>query len=97
MAARKNLDFNLRRFYRIENGKGVIAWNGSVKLGSLALAALAILESPFAESWKEELAELRQTINTLWQPSGAFRTFLYPADRNDNQNFYPGEALCSGR
>lgn len=93
VAARKNLDYNLRRFYRVENGKGVIAWNGSVKLGSLALAALAILESPFAESWKAELAELRQTINTLWQPSGAFRTFVYPADRNDNQNFYPGEAL----
>jgi hypothetical protein len=93
VAARKNLDYNLRRFYRVESGNGVIAWNGSVKLGSLALAALAILESPFAESRKVELAELRQTINTLWQPSGAFRTFVYPADRNDNQNFYPGEAL----
>jgi hypothetical protein len=93
VAARKNLDFNLRRFYRIENGQGVIACNGSIKLGSLALAALAILESPFAGAWNEELAQLRQTINSLWQPSGAFRTFLYPADRNDNQNFYPGEAL----
>jgi hypothetical protein len=93
VAARKNLDYNLRRFYRIESGKGVIAWNGSVKLGSLALAALAVLESPFAESWKEELAQLRRTINVLWQPSGAFRTFLYPEDRDDNQNFYPGEAL----
>jgi len=72
---------------------GVIAWDGSAKLGSLALAGLAILESPFAESWKVELAELRRTINTLWQPSGAFRTFVFPADRNDNQNFYPGEAL----
>lgn len=93
VAARKNLDYNFRRFYRVENGLGVIAWDGSAKLGSLALAALAILESPFAETWKVELAELRRTINTLWQPSGAFRTFVYPADRNDNQNFYPGEAL----
>jgi len=93
VGARKNLDYNLRRFYRVENGMGVIAWDGSVKLGSLALAALAILESPFAESWKTELTELRKTINSLWQPFGAFRTFVYPADRNDNQNFYPGEAL----
>jgi hypothetical protein len=93
VAARKNLDFNLRRFYRIENGKGMITWQGSVKLGSLALAALAIIESPFAEKWKDELSALRRTIDGLWQPSGAFRTFLYPADRNDNQNFYPGEAL----
>jgi hypothetical protein len=93
LAARKNLEFNLQRFYRSENGNGVIAWNGSVKLGSLALAALAILESPFAESWSKELSQLRQTINTLWQPSGAFKTFFHPEGRNDNQNFYPGEAL----
>ena len=93
LAARKNLEFNLRRFYRSENEKGVIAWSGSVKLGALALAALAILESPFADSWRTELAQLRQTINTLWQPSGAFNTFLRPEGRNDNQNFYPGEAL----
>ena len=93
LAARKNLDFNLRRFYRFENGYGTIAWNGSVKLGALALAALAILESPFASAWDKELVQLRKTIDALWQPSGAFRTFFYPADRNDNQNFYPGEAL----
>ena len=93
LAARKNLEFNLKRFYRSENGNGVIAWDGSVKLGSLALAALAILESPFAGTWNKELSQLRQTINSLWQPSGAFKTFLKPEGRNDNQNFYPGEAL----
>lgn len=93
VAARKNLDYNLRRFYRVENGKGIITWQGSVKLGSLALAGLAIIESPFAEKWKNEVSALRSTIDILWRPSGAFRTFLYPADRNDNQNFYPGEAL----
>jgi hypothetical protein len=93
VAARKNLSYNLSRFYRHEGGTGTIAWRGTVKLGSLALAALAILESPFAAAWAEELAQLRRTIDALWQPSGAFRTFLQPADRNDNQNFYPGEAL----
>jgi hypothetical protein len=93
VAARKNLDFNLRRFYRVENDKGMITWQGSVKLGSLALAGLAIIESPFAEKWKNELSALRNTIDFLWQPSGAFKTFLYPTDRNDNQNFYPGETL----
>jgi hypothetical protein len=93
VAARKNLSHNLKRFYHYESGAGTITWQGSVKLGSLALAALAILESPFADSWAEELTQLRRTINSLWQPSGAFRTFLQPAERNDNQNFYPGEAL----
>jgi hypothetical protein len=93
VAARKNLSYNLSRFYRFDSGTGTIVWRGTVKLGSLALAALAILESPFAGAWTEELAQLRRTIDALWQPSGAFRTFLHPADRNDNQNFYPGEAL----
>ena len=29
----------------------------------------------------------------LHQPDGSFRSFLTPPERNDNQNFYPGEAL----
>ena len=93
VAAQKNLDYNLSRFYRVENNYGMITWQGSVKLGSMALAGLAIVESSFAEKWKRELTALRKTIDSLWQQSGAFKTFLYPSGRNDNQNFYPGEAL----
>lgn len=92
-AARRNLDYNMRRFYRLKDGKGMIAWDGSVKLGALAVAGLAIIESPFAETWNDELTRLRATIDELWTPSGAFRTFFHPKERNDNQNFYPGEAL----
>lgn len=36
---------------------------------------------------------LSGTIDYLWQKDGSFRTFLVPQERNDNQNFYPGEAL----
>ena len=36
---------------------------------------------------------MSNTVDTLWQPSGEFNTFLLPTDRHDNQNFYPGEAL----
>ena len=93
VAARRNLEFNLSRFYRVEGRNGLIIWDEKVKLGALAMAGLAIVESPFAEKWKDELARLSNAIDSLWQPSGAFRTFIYPADRNDNQNFYPGEAL----
>mgnify|MGYP003525614258 CR=1 FL=1 len=93
VAARRNLQFNLNRFYRAEGSKGLIIWDEKVKLGALAMAGLAIIESPYAEKWQDELARLRNAIDSLWQPSGAFRTFIYPADRNDNQNFYPGEAL----
>jgi hypothetical protein len=92
-AARKNLSFNLDRFYKTIDDDGAIYWNGSVKLGALAIAGQAIIESPFIAEWQSQLAALRETIDKLWQPSGAFRTFLIPEDRNDNQNFYPGEAL----
>lgn len=92
-AARRNLVFNLKRFYGVRDGDGVIAWEDSVKLGAIAMAGLAIVESPFTAEWADELAALQATMIKLWQPSGAFRTFLYPPDRNDNQNFYPGEAL----
>jgi hypothetical protein len=37
--------------------------------------------------------KLSACIDRLWQPDGSFRTFLRPEDRNDNHNFYPGEAL----
>jgi hypothetical protein len=92
-AAARNLEFNLTRFYKEESGLGLIEWNGSVKLGAVAMAALAILESPSRDRWQNELAALQRTIDRLWSPDGAFRTFLRPAHRNDNQNFYPGEAL----
>ncbi|MBZ8180642.1 aspartyl/asparaginyl beta-hydroxylase domain-containing protein [Oscillatoria salina] len=98
--ATHNLTYNLAQFYRTEGELGFVAYNGKVKLGAIALAALTILEhadltevslnhSPFAS----QFAGLCRTVEHLWQPDGSFRTFLQPSDRNDNQNFYPGEAL----
>lgn len=98
--ATHNLTYNLAQFYDTEGDLGFVAYNGKVKLGAIALAALAILEhadltavsvnnSPFASHF----AGFCRTIDHLWQPDGSFRTFLQPSDRNDNQNFYPGEAL----
>ncbi|MEM9504599.1 MAG: hypothetical protein AAGA01_11655, partial [Cyanobacteria bacterium P01_E01_bin.43] len=98
--ATHNLTYNLAQFYRTEGDLGFVAYNGKVKLGAISFAALAILEhadltavsvhrSPFAAHF----AGLCRTIEHLWQPDGSFRTFLQPRDRNDNQNFYPGEAL----
>ncbi len=59
LAAKRNLKFNLKRFYQVRDGYGVIEWQESVKLGALAIAGLAILESPFAAEWNTELAEIR--------------------------------------
>ena len=91
--ADRNLEHLLRSYYRQEGGHGFIVEREKAKLGAAALAALAILENPGAARHRESLEALSRTIDGLWQPTGAFRTFFKPAGRNDNQNFYPGEAL----
>ncbi len=93
--ARRNLTFNLRSFYQEVENIGTIAFNGSAKLGASAMAALAIYEQEGLNgSHAHELDMLLRGIDNLWCNDGAFRTFHFPVGRNDNQNFYPGEALC---
>ncbi|WP_119166889.1 hypothetical protein [Algihabitans albus] len=93
MRAAANLQFNLDRFYRSDGRAGLIEWQGQVKLGAVALAALAILEHPQRHRWEEAYRRLSATVDDLHRADGSFRSFLKPAERNDNQNFYPGEAL----
>ncbi len=104
-----NLAYNLKQFYRQEGDLGFVAYDGKVKLGAVALAALCLLEHSELKTSDEEpgsaldgllqsdygetFQALCRTVVYLWQPDGSFRTFLKPGDRNDNQNFYPGEAL----
>ena len=97
-AAARNLRFNLDRFYQKVGDYGAIVWRGQAKLGAMALAALAILEQqqaghPGAGAHAEVFQALAAGVDALWQDDGSFRTFLVPSERNDNQNFYPGEAL----
>ncbi len=93
-ASRRNLARNLEDFYGERGALGIIEWNGAAKLGASALAALAILEGEgLRGSHAAELGALARGIEALWEEGGAFRTFHYPKTRNDNQNFYPGEAL----
>lgn len=92
--ARANLYRNLSKYVTDCGDYSALVCNGKAKLGAAALAGLAILEhegdkGPLAET----LNKIRLGIDRLWQPDGAFRTFLWPEDRNDSQNFYPGEAL----
>ncbi|BBK32315.1 hypothetical protein EDC65_1113 [Stella humosa] len=92
-AAERNLDYQLRTFYRAQpDGSAVIEHGGSAKLGAAAIAGLALLEAPSTPERADALGRLARGIELLWRPSGAFRTFHHPPDRNDNQNFYPGEA-----
>ena len=89
----RNIDYNLQQFYHEEGQYGLIEWNGKVKLGALAIATMAIVEHPKRSKWFRQENALRRTIDSLWKPDGSFNTFYKPKDRNDNQNFYPGEAL----
>jgi aspartyl/asparaginyl beta-hydroxylase (cupin superfamily) len=90
---RKNIDYNLKTMYAEEGELGLIRERNTVKLGAVALAALAISESPFADEYASIRDRLATTVHSLWGQDGAFRTFCKPATRNDCQNFYPGEAL----
>lgn len=89
-----NIDYNLAISYTEVDGLGHVADpDGDVKLGAIALAALAISDHPGREQWAAEEAALRRSVDELWNDDGSFTTFLLPDGRNDNQNFYPGEAL----
>ena len=94
-AARRNLRFNLRRYFRdIGGGRGAIVERTGAKLGAAALAALAILESPVREEFHEELRMLAAGVDSLADDKLGFRTFFFPGERDgENWNFYSGEAL----
>ncbi|MDZ4857767.1 MAG: hypothetical protein SGI88_02200 [Candidatus Hydrogenedentes bacterium] len=94
--ARRNLGASISAYYRAEDGLGSIIDGNTVKLGAVGLAALAIMESPDRAQYAEQEAALLRTMDHLWNAdTGEFRTFLRPPDRNDNENFYPGEALLA--
>ena len=91
--ADRNLDNLIATYYREDGVHGLAIEDEKVKLGGVALTALAILESPNRARHGEALARLTETTAFLHNPDGSFRTFYAPADRNDCQNFYPGETL----
>jgi hypothetical protein len=91
--AARNLECNLDSYFRAEDSIGMIVYGDSAKLGAAALAALCILEAGIQDREQERFDLLCRGVEALWSSDGAFRTFHKPASRNDNQNFYPGEAL----
>jgi hypothetical protein len=103
--AERNLRYNMKAFYKDRDGLGSIEYDGSSKLGAIALALGAIMESSIRGEFVNEEAALRRTIEHLWQPNGRFTTFLTlpnagagKAEGDDDakfHNFYPGEALLS--
>jgi len=94
-AARRNLRFNLTRYFRnIGGGRGAIVEQTGAKLGAAAVAGLAILESPASAEFLPELTMLAAGVDSLAGDEAGFRTFFFPPERDgDNWNFYSGEAL----
>ena len=94
-AARRNLRYNLARYFRnIGGGRGAIVERTGAKLGAAAVAGLAILESPDRAEFTEELTLLASGIESLQHDELGFRTFFFPRERDgENWNFYSGEAL----
>jgi hypothetical protein len=93
----KNIDYNLEHFYKQEGEFGTIEFQGKVKLGAVALAAMAIVNHPERARWQTQEHALRRTVNELWSEDGSFECFYKPrtsGNKNGNvQNFYPGETL----
>lgn len=90
--AESNIRYNLRKYYHASGKYGLIEWAKKVKLGAVSLAVLSLYEHPKRKQFKRVESKLWNTIDYLNQEDGEFRTFFKPADRNDVQNFYPGEA-----
>jgi hypothetical protein len=92
----KNIDYNLEHFYRQDGEFGLIEYQKQVKLGSLSLAAMAIMSHPQRARWQQQEHGLRRTVADMWSEDGYFDGY-FPArggNRNDNvQNFYPGETM----
>lgn len=94
-AARRNLRFNLARYFQpLGDGRGAIVERSHAKLGAAALAGLAIVESEATQEFAGELTMLAAGVESLVDDRLGFRTFFFPAERDgENWNFYSGEAL----
>ena len=91
---KKNIRYNLQHFYVEENGLGLIDYQGEVKLGAIALAALALHEHPDSAEFAAQIDALAEGVEYLWREDGSFETFYRPESRSgQNQNYYPGETL----
>ncbi len=90
----RNLEHNLREWFRGREGLGLIEQDGKVTLAGLALARLAILEHPQHERWAAQAQALDKTIDALWRPDGRFDCH-YPAtaDQAEDPPGCPAEAL----
>jgi hypothetical protein len=94
---KRNIDFNLRSYYRAEHELGFIEWRGTIKLGSLALAALALMESEDRAEYERPERKLLASLDVAFDAAGdgSFVTMFKPHSTTHGRNFYPGETLLT--
>lgn len=90
--AEKNIDYNLSKFYSEDGPLGRINEGSKVKLGAVALAAMALYTHPKRDKYAAQIAALRRMVDHLWHDDGSFSSFYGTSDK-EFWNFYPGEAL----
>lgn len=89
----KNIRFNLKHYYYAKGSHGFIEWDNRISLGSLSLAAIALMEHPSRTSWARVERKLCATVEAAWSEGGVFQCQLKPAMRDHGIDFYPGESL----
>lgn len=94
---KRNVDFNLRHYYRAERELGFIEWGGTIKLGSIALAALALVESVDRAAYERPERKLLASLDAAFDAArdGSFVTMFKPHSTTHGRNFYPGETLLT--
>jgi len=90
----RNASFNADRYLtELEDGRLVVLFEGKAKLGAAAIAAMALDRASMADNgFVDRARALEGSVLSALRDNGRYRTFFVPADRDDNQNFYPGEA-----
>jgi hypothetical protein len=87
--ADRTLNYNLAQYYRLQSGIFDTDQREKVELGTTALAALAILEHPNSDRYREIFQMLCQEIQDRWQPDGSFSISC----QSPVQNLHPGLVL----
>src|SRR4030095_5594202 len=95
-AALKNLNNTLKRTLKTEEDREIayIRYDDEANLGCASGALMSLLESQHPERARL-IRYLANFILGQLEANGKFRTFYLPAGRDDNQNFYPGEAMLA--
>ncbi len=90
--AKRRLQRTLADSYVRHNGYGLVLDRRGIKLGAMAVAGLALLDAE-DDTLRNRITALYRSVLALRRADGSFRTFWSPPERDDNRNFYPGEAL----